>query len=263
VVLASWFGLAAAASILKHAGFTMRRTGEDLRVSRGLLDRREGSMPIHRLQAVRVQQSIVRRALGLVEVVLQSGGQATSARGGVSRIDVPILASSDLPPLLAELLAAPPPEPETFVAAPPAARRRAIVRRVVPSTVIALGAAAISVRTIPVGVLLVVANAANGELAYRSLAHAWQRDLVLARSGGVARETVIVPAARAQSTRLRSTPLQRRAGLATLWIDVAGKGRTPSIRDGDAVELRALQEAVLLASPAARVDEEHVRLRVR
>ena len=47
-VLVVWFGLAAGAGIVKHFGFEMRRTGADLRVRRGLFERREGSMPLRR-----------------------------------------------------------------------------------------------------------------------------------------------------------------------------------------------------------------------
>lgn len=261
VLVALWFTLAAAASVLKNFGFTMRRVGGDLRVARGLLDRREGAMPLHRLQVARVQATLVRRALGLVEVVLQSAGAATGTSGGVGRLSVPILPVEQLPRLLDELLPAPPAGPSDYVPAPPAARRRAILRRVAPVATVAV-VAVVAFRSgwaVAGGVGAVAVAAAAGELAYRGLAHAWQREVLVARSGGLARETVIVPAAKAQSTRLRSTPFQRRAGLATLFIDVAGKGRTPQIRDGDAMLLRELQRALLLRSAAARDDESRVR----
>ena len=261
-LLVVWFGLAAAASVLKNFGFVMRRAGEDLRVTRGLFDRREASMPIHRLQAARVRASFVRRALGLVEIVLQSAGSATGASSGVARIDVPILAADRVSALLDELLPASPPSPETYVPAPGAARRRAIVRRVLPATAAAV-AVVLLTRSgwgVLAGVSLVALAVVAGELAYRGLAHAWDREILVARAGGLARETVIVPAAKAQSTRLRSSPFQRRAGLATLFVDVAGKGRTPQVRDGDVVRLRALQRGLLSTSAAAR-DESVVRAR--
>lgn len=263
VLVVLWFGLAAAASVLKHFGFTMRHVGDDLRVARGLFDRREGSMPVHRIQAVRVQAVLVRRLLGRVAVGLQSAGGAAGSSGGVSRIDVPILAKADLPDLLAELLPASPPDESTLVPAPAAARRRAIVRRVVPALVVAGVVVALrpQASTLGLAVAVVAVAALGGELAYRGLAHAFARDLVVARAGGLARETVIVPAAKAQSTRLRTTPFQRRAGLATLYVDVAGKGSTPQVRDGDVHRLRDLQRALLVASPAARVDEQQVRAR--
>ena len=263
-VLVVWFGLAAAAGVVKHFGFEMRRVGSDLRVRRGLFERREGSLPLRRLQAVVVAQSIVRRGLGFASVGLQSAGQATGTSGGVSRIDVPLVARTDVEPLLRRIL---PLSAAWSIDAldphPPAARRRAIVRRVVaalaavagPSVALGGGARAVAL----VALALVVAVLA-GELAYAGLGHATAEGVLTARAGGVARTTVVVPAAKVQSTRLRSTPLQRRAGLATLTIDVAGKGRTPTVRDGDAATLRRLQ-GELVRAPNLLADEVDVRQR--
>lgn len=258
-----WLALAAAAGIVKNFGFTMSRAGGDLHVRRGLLDQREGSMPLHRLQLVRVQESALRRVLGLVRLVLQSGGGATGGEG-LSRVDVPLLARGLVAGLLRDLLPADPPPLTALVPAPPAARRRAILRRAVPMAAVAVVAVTAAGWSVPLGgaglVAVLVAGTA-GEVAYRGLGHAFGGDVLLARRGGLARELDVVPAARAQSTRLRSTPFQRRAGLATLHVDVAGKGRTPQVQDGDAARLRSLQWAVLLASPAARGDEAEVRHR--
>jgi putative membrane protein len=260
-VLVLWFGLAAIAGVVKHYGFEMRRTGTDLRVRRGLFERREGSMPLRRLQAVVVAQSIVRRGLGFSSVLLKSAGQATGSSGGVSRIDVPLLARSDVEPLLRHLL----PLSSTWSIDdvrphPPAARRRAVVRRVVLAAV-AVAAPAVLLggpKGAALAGLAVVAAALAGELAYDGLGHAAVDGIVTARAGGLARSTDVVPGAKVQSTRLRSTPLQRCAGLATLSIDVAGKGRTPMIRDAAIDELRELQ-AALVASPPARSDEQEAR----
>jgi putative membrane protein len=257
-----WFTLAAVAAIVKNYGFAMTRSGADLHVQRGLFDQHQGSLPLHRLQAARIQESAVRRPFGLARLVLQSGGGASGGHG-LSRIDVPILDRAGVAGLLHELLPADPPPMAALVAAPPAARRRAILRRAVPTLVVAVGfgVAVAEPWTIPLGVLAVVVAAATGEVAYRGLGHAWGDDVLLACRGGLRRETDVVPAARAQSSRLRSTPLQRRSGLATLHVEVAGKGRTPAIVDGDAARLRALQRAVVLASPAAQRDEAEVRHR--
>ena len=262
-VLVAWFGLAAIAGIVKHHGFEMRRTGADLRVGRGLFERREGSMPLRRLQTVTVGQSVVRRALGLASVGLQSAGQATGTSGGVSRVEVPLLSRADVEPLVRELITMPPAWSMTALSPHPrAARRRAILRRVLLAAVVVAAPAAMlgPAAGVALAALTLVVAAIAGELAYAGLGHAATGGIVTARSGGVARRTVVVPAAKVQSTRLRSSPFQRRAGLATLAVDVAGKGRTPTIRDADATTLRALQRELVLA-PDIRVDEADVRQR--
>jgi membrane protein YdbS with pleckstrin-like domain len=109
--------------------------------------------------------------------------------------------------------------------------------------------------------LLVVVAALDAELAYRGLGWATLDDHVVARRGGLSRETALVPVAKVQSTRLVSSPFQRRSGLATLLVDVAGRGRTPALVDGEASAMAGLRHGVLAAG-AARRDEAAVRRRV-
>ena len=60
-------------------------------------------------------------------------------------------------------------------------------------------------------------------------------------SGALVHTTDLVARERLQSTGTRASPLQRRADLATLRLDVAGQSSAPSLYDvdaGDASELR-------------------------
>ena len=78
-----------------------------------------------------------------------------------------------------------------------------------------------------------------------------------ARRGGLFRETVIVPAAKAQSLRSSASLLQRRGGVVSLRIDVAGRGATPRVQDAPIADL----EAIMASIPAvAAVDERATRL---
>lgn len=248
VLVLFWFGLAAVASIFSDGRFRLVRRGDELRVSRGLVDLREATVPLARVQVIRLQQSFVRRLLGMDSVHIRSTAGA---------IAVPLVTPPEKRALLDAVLPVPP--PEELIAAPPAARRRAIARRVVPVLLLA----ALVTRRLPaasaVAVVVVVAAIAGvaGELAFRGLGHAWGAGAIVTRRGGLRRETHLVPAGKVQSSRLRTTPFQRRAGLATLFLDVAGRGSMPAIRDGDADLLGELQPQIL--STAARQDEAMVR----
>jgi len=255
-------GLAAATSVLTDHGFTLVRIGHDLHLRRGLLDQREATLSLERIQVLRVLDNPVRRRLGLVSVQLQSAGSGSKTDGAVSRLTIPLVALADLGRLLGQVLPGSDPRPD-LVPAPPAARRRAWVRRLVPVAVVVAALIAVSrswwsllalTMLVPAGFL--------AEQAFRGLGHAATSSFVFARRGGLFRETVAVPVAKAQSSRLHSSPFQRRAGLATLQLAVAGQGRTPAVVDGDVGRLRVLRHAALYAA-AARADEEVVRRRTR
>lgn len=256
---------AVASSILTDYGFTLVRVGSDLHLRRGLLDQREATLSLHRIQVLRVQENLVRRALGLCAVELQSAGSGTAAEGAVSRLTIPLVRTADLDALLALVLPAAVDRPE-LIPAPAAARRRAWVRRVlIPAAIVVAVAAFWTITTsgwAVLAALLVVPFVIGAELTYRNLGHVATTTIVVARGGGYVRTTSLVPVAKTQSTRLRSTWFQRRVGLATLSIDVAGRGSVPRVADGDARRLVLLRHEALNAT-AARADEDLVRRRAR
>ena len=267
-----WLGLAAASAIVTDFGFTLSDRDGELRVRRGLLERRESTVARRRVQAIRIEQSFLRRMLGVASVQLQSAGSGKGADDEVSRVTVPLVRVGELDTLVSEVapgVAGLPP----LLPAPPAARRRAIVRRVVVAVLAVAVPAALVAGLAPVpgtvafglvalGLLAVAGAAAAGELAYRGLGHALVGEYLVTRRGGLLRQTVVVPVAKAQSARLRSSVFQRRAGLASLVVDVAGRGREPTVAEVEAGRLASLQRAVL-AAPGLKADEEDVRRRLQ
>ena len=96
--------VAAAAAVLTDGGYQLTRRGDLLHVRRGLLDQRQASLAVHRVQVVRVQQNVLRRAFGMVSVTLQSAGGSGQVEQQDARVTVPIMARADLDALLAEVL---------------------------------------------------------------------------------------------------------------------------------------------------------------
>jgi putative membrane protein len=237
-----WLGLAAASSVVTDYGFTLAEVGSDLVVRRGLLERREAVLPLARLQVVRIEESLLRRALGLASIRIQSAGRSGGSDQTASRLAIPILQRSQVNRVLDELLAGAAPIP-ALRAPPPAARRRAVTRSLVRTAMaIALVAlalwllgsvdaldvpATLALAALPLLALAVVAGLA----AYRSLGHAASAGFLYARAGVAVRVVTVVPVAKAQSGSVRSSPFQRRAGLATLHVDIAGGGSTPRVHD--------------------------------
>ncbi len=251
VLILLWIGLAAGASIVTDAGYTLALAGDEVRVRRGLFEQREATIPLGRVQVVRVQRSILRRGIGMAALRIQSASDG----GKGARVTVPIVALGEVPRLLDALLPGGGPsgpvapsaaDRRPALARPPrAARQRAIVRRVLPTLAVA-GPLAVATRPWGLlGLLAVAPAAALGVAYYRSLGHARLPDHVVARAGVLVEETAVVPVAKTQSTRVRSTWFQRRRGLATLYVDVAGPGPTPAVRDEAGATAEALLRSVV------------------
>jgi putative membrane protein len=243
-----WLGLAAASSIVTDYGFTLARVRDDLVVRRGLLERREAVLPLARLQVVRLEESLLRRALGLASIRIQSAGRTGGGDRTASRLAIPVLQRLQVNRVVGELLPGAAPVP-ALLSPPPAARRRAVTRAVVPTTLLAAAAALALWRLTWLGVLVVPLvlplAVATGLAAYRSLGHASRSGFLYARLGVAIRVTTIVPVVKAQSGIVRSSPFQRRAGLATLQVDIAGGGPTPRVVDESEAKAEDLLQTVL------------------
>jgi len=89
-------------------------------------------------------------------------------------------------------------------------------------------------------------------LRFHNLAVARTDELVATRSGRLARITVWVPLAKAQSFRWSQGPVQRRLNLADVFVDTAGRRVGAALRDRDADEARAELDELAAAARRAR-----------
>ena len=271
-------------SVMRDHEFTLTRYGNDLHARRGLLDQREMTIATHRIQAVWVMDNPLRRRLGAVTVEIQSAGGSASVDGktATNNLTVPLVRTTDLAPLLASVLPGWDPAkgsagsetpaarqtaglPTVLFAAPAAARRRSVFRSVWPVALVVLTALVFSAAARSawgiVSVVLLAPAVAFGLARYRGLAHGAVPNMVVARTGALIHRTALVPIARSQSFRIQSSPFQRRVGLATLSVQVAGRGRTVAVVDVARDRCRAMGDHAL-GSAEARRDEAEARRRV-
>ncbi len=247
----AWLAVAASASIVANHGFTVCRRGDDLVLARGLFSRRESTVPLRRVQAVRVDQSLLRRAVGLASLRVQSAGQGGGEAEVALRGVVPLLTPDEAVSLVTTMVNGAH-DLGPLAPAPAVARRRSLVRRLVPAVVVT---GPLLVAVWPWGLvasLVAVALAVGlGIDAYHGLGHRWDDGVLVARQGSLVRRTVVVSAARAQSTRVHSSLFQRRVGLATMAVDVAG-GDAPEVVDQTTTVAEELAEHTLAAALTAR-----------
>jgi putative membrane protein len=245
VVLFAWL-LAIAGTVLAYAGFTLSRDGDFLYIKRGLLERREATIPLARIQAVRIVEGVLRQPFGLTSLRVESAGYGEDA--GVSTTLFPLLPREDVRSLL--LGAA----PEFAVAPalhplPTRALRRYVFRStalvfllIIGVTVVSLAALDSVAWGLPV-LLLVLPAAAYGWLRYRDAGWAYIGDRLIVRSRLLARTTAVAPRRRLQSRAVIQNPFQRRASLATFRGQVAsGGGGAYSVVDLEADSAETLAE---------------------
>lgn len=238
------FVLAVAATMVGNWGFTLTAEGDALRIRRGLLQQRLDTVPLRRVQTVRVEENVVRRALGLARVTVEVAGQAGQKEGRETNTLLPIGSRAEAARLVGHILDRPGLADVDLAPMPPAARRRRLGWALAAAAATTAGAAVSAGPAGLLAALVVVPLALLALAAYRSLGHAQVPGFVIARSGVLLRRTAFVPVDRLQVVALRAGPGQRRLRLATLRLHVA---RSPAGRDPALVDLAVDDARALLA----------------
>jgi putative membrane protein len=233
--LFAWL-LAIGGTVLAHTGFTLSRDGDFLYIRRGLLERREATIPLARIQAVRMVEGLLRQPFGLASLRVESAGYGEDA--GVSTTLFPLLPRKEVHGLLLE--AAP-----EFAVAPPLnalprrALRRYVFRSTLPFLVLISAAALLSSLVFDLAawvfaaLLLLLPAALFGWLCFRDAGWALEEDRLVVRSRFLGRTTAIAPRRRLQSRATVRSPFQRRVRLSTFEAQVASGGGGAELRVTD------------------------------
>lgn len=223
LVLVRMFSIAHA--IWVHHGFRLRISADRLGVEEGLVTRKQLSGRIPRIQRVRVREGWLHRAFGRVSIRIASAAQLALNETGTQLRDVlPIGTPGDARRLLPILL------PDWDWTARP--------REGLPPRVLAM----VYLTRLPGWLAaLLIGGAFHDGLAVLLTAAAaidllrlcfWVRNtrLQVGRDGlllirvGLSRQADFLPRARIQGRSLSQGPIERRFGLATVRLDVAGGG---------------------------------------
>src|SRR5262249_9849536 len=202
--------------VSRQYALTVAVSPDGVRIRRGLLGRVAETIPVSRIQAVRMIEPLLWRPLHWchleVDVAGHLGRDYPEGSGAVRKALLPVGGPDEARRLLAIALPAAANWPE--VRKPP---RRAWWK------------APLSYHFLPAG-----------------------HDGTMAVVGRLRWETTWVPLAKAQSVRLVQGPLQRRLGLATVHLDAAGRRVRAEFRERRQEEARSLVDELAALSRSAR-----------
>jgi putative membrane protein len=197
--------------------FVVRRRNERLVIRKGLVEQTEVTLPVSRVQAVRIRESLLRRPFGYVTVYVDAVGHAEQK--GQSTILHPFLRRDRVEPLLHDLL--PFLVGEVELVRPP---RRALFRFAFKPTAVVAAGAIVTGFFVPEAFAALLLILPIGALAWSRWRHTgvgFAGGLARIRSGGLLRTTAIFERRRIQAAEVASSWFQRRRDLATFGATVA------------------------------------------
>ncbi|WP_254525356.1 PH domain-containing protein [Natrinema caseinilyticum] len=238
-VLAAWV-ISAALTFTRYYGFRLTRVDDELYYERGLLQRYSGTIPLEKVQALTISESIPFRWFGFAALSVETAGYAPGQESRGSESAIP-LADTDRVTALARAIE--PFGPVDLESPPRRARERYAVRYLlVLAAVVAvayLGARYTAVVRqwyvlLVIGVVVPVA----AHLKWVNRGFRVGDRFLLTRTGFWRRTTKIVPHYRVQAVLHEATIFQRRRRLASVTADTASSasffGRAATAHDVDA-----------------------------
>jgi putative membrane protein len=227
--------------------FTVAASPDGVRIRRGLLSTVAETIPVQRVQAVRMVEPLLWRPFHWCRLevdVAGNAGREGEGTGSVRKALLPVGGPGEAAQLLRIALPGalllPAPGDGSAAALPPPAR-------------------------VPIPPVLSPFTAPpprrarwKAPLSYHFLAAGHDGTLAVAVTGRVRRETVWVPLAKAQSVRFVQGPLQRWLGLATVHLDAAGRRVRAEFRERGQEEARSLVAGLAALSRSARRQEARV-----
>ncbi|HEX7091257.1 MAG TPA: PH domain-containing protein [Longimicrobiales bacterium] len=260
LLLAGWL-LSILGALVGYHDFTLELTASELRKRYGLLTRREAVVPLERVQAVRVEESWIRRPLRLAALKIETaGGRPQERQRGGAEAFVPLARAADVPRLVAAVLRGVDYHSLRFQPAHPRARRRAFIRYAAVLSAAGLGLG-ITLEPWWLPLLPVPPLAWLAARSYcRNLGHALVPGFVVTRAGLFNRITWVVPDRRIQTVHLTSSPFQRRRGLANVVVDTAAGG---GLREAAVMDIAHADALALLDELARRAAPRRMRAPAR
>lgn len=228
-------------SVVGYYDFTLTSRGQRLHKSHGLLARHGATVPLARIQAMRVEESVLRRPLDLASLRVTTAGSAVGeAQSRGAEVIAPIARASEVARFVRLVFPTLDYSGITLTRVHPRSRRRAFIQYAF-MLIVATAATAVwrpPMALIPVALLVPAWLLAAWQYHHRGYARINRH--VVARNGVFNRITWLVPEHKLQTLHLRESPFQRRHGLASVQLDTPGQGRVASVRDlgyVDAVQL--------------------------
>lgn len=103
VLVIAWL-ISVLIAFFKYNDFTVKKVENDLIITRGLLEKRTTTVPLHRIQALKITESPIRQPFGYASVKIESAGGTVMEEDSSSIDLLPVVKKSQIPDILGEVL---------------------------------------------------------------------------------------------------------------------------------------------------------------
>jgi putative membrane protein len=215
-------------ALLQYHGFLLTETGRQLRVERGLLTRIRNQLPRRRIQAWRIDESLLHRWFHRQTLRVDSAAGGESDEHSVRHL-APVAPPDTVRALIDHLGPADPWPPAAWRPVDARAWRRLFVA---PALLVLAATTAAAWHYGTAGLLPILAVPllfVRARAMARFAGYAATDRTIAVRGGWISRSWGLVEIRKLQTLRVGQSPFDRRLGMATLWLDTAGASSSEGV----------------------------------
>ncbi|MCY7451008.1 PH domain-containing protein [Bacillus altitudinis] len=214
-VLIAWI-LSVGVTALQYANFNAKRKGKDIIITRGLIERHQMTIPLARIQAVKIKENILREPFGFATVMLVSAGGSITEKE-TSSVLFPLIRKKKINELLTQFTDQYQLAPESELKKVP---KRSLKRYLISYGFVPLLVGIIlSVRFPPWGYLALIPLPFAlffGYLAYKQSGYVIKDQLIQLTTRGIGKTTGIVLRKRMQNYTMTQSYFQKKGRVASI-----------------------------------------------
>ncbi|WP_186578407.1 PH domain-containing protein [Aquibacillus kalidii] len=102
-ILSVWI-LGIFSTVIKYGNFSITRYDRELFITRGLLEKKQTTIPLNRIQAVGIKESLIRQPFGFATLYVEIAGGEINKNGDAQTLLFPMLKKQSIPTFLKEIL---------------------------------------------------------------------------------------------------------------------------------------------------------------
>ncbi|WP_226035141.1 PH domain-containing protein [Aquibacillus saliphilus] len=214
------WGLGILGIVIKYGKFTITRYENELFITRGLLEKKQMTIPIKRIQAVSIKETLIRQPLGFATLSVEIAGGEQENKKVTETLLFPLLKKSDVPAFLSEILPEYQNMPDSYSQVP----KRGLIYYLLRTTIIPIlaliGVAIALPEWIILPIIVVLVSIALGIAQYRTASYHLTESQLTLRLRLLSKETVMLKTKRIQAVEKSQHILHRKQDLANMKFSV-------------------------------------------
>ncbi|WP_121640656.1 PH domain-containing protein [Virgibacillus sp. Bac330] len=221
ILLFLWL-LGIAGTMIKFWNFRIERHEKELFITRGLLEKKQTTIPLNRIQAIGIEESIIRQPLGYAKVFAEVAAGSVEEGDEFSSVLFPMLKESEVEEFLKTILPTHAHVDGAWHAIPKRGLSYYLLRTLLPVCLISVPVYIFFPGFMWAVAIVLLLAFTLGYLSFRDTGFQLEKKRMLLQYRRISKTTMIIFHRRIQSIEKKQHALHRKQGLATLCVSILG-----------------------------------------